>query len=73
MNKSDLSTRLAKQARVSKAQAADQVDRVVHQIVRNLRRGQPVRFPGLGSFHPGEKWQFQFDAQPRAGGKRGGK
>jgi len=73
MNKSDLSTRLAKQARVSKAQAADQVDRVVHQIVRNLRRGQSAKFPGLGNFSPGEKWEFQFDAQPRAGGKRGGK
>ena len=73
MNKSDLSTIIAKQARVSRAQAADQVDRVVHDIIRNLRKGQPARFPGLGSFKPGESWKFQFDEKLRGGGKRGGK
>lgn len=73
MNKSDLATRLAKQTRLSRAAAADRVDRVVNQIILNLRKGQPARFPGLGSFKPGEKWTFQFDAELRKGGKRGGK
>ena len=58
MNKSDLSTRLAKQARVSKAQAADQVDRVVHQIVRNLRKGQSARFPGAGELQSGREMEI---------------
>jgi len=73
MNKSDLSILLAKQARLSKAQAADRVDRVVHQIIRSLRKGHTARFPGLGRFSPGEKWKFQFDANLGGGGKRGGK
>jgi nucleoid DNA-binding protein len=72
MNKSELVTRLAEQTHLSKAEAADQLDRVVHQIVRNLRQGKPARLPGLGSFRPGEKWQFRFDAEIRPGGKRAG-
>ena len=71
MNKSDLAKRLSQQKRLSKAEAADEVDRVVHQIILNLRKGQPARFPGLGNFKPGEKWKFQFDSG--AGGKRGRK
>jgi nucleoid DNA-binding protein len=73
MTKSDLAVRLAKQTRSSKAEAADQLDRVVHEIIFNLRKGQPARFPGLGSFSPGEKWRFQFDAEAPTGGKRAGK
>ena len=73
MNKSELATRLAKQTHLSKAEAADQLDRVVHEIVFNLRNGKPTRFPGLGSFCPGEKWGFRFDAEIPQGGKRRGK
>jgi len=73
MNKSDLAARLAKQTNSSKAEAADQLDRVVHEIIFNLRNGQPAPFPGLGSFRPGEKWRFQFDAEAPKGGKRAGK
>jgi len=73
MTKSDLATRLARQNRSSKAEAADQLDRVIHEIISKLRKGQPARFPGLGSFSPGEKWRFQFDAQALTGEKRAGK
>jgi nucleoid DNA-binding protein len=71
MNKAELATKLAEQTHLSEAEAADQLDRVVHEIVRNLRQGKPARLPGLGSFRPGEKWKFRFDAQIRPGGKRG--
>jgi len=70
MTKSELAKRLARQTRLSRAEAADQLDRLVHQIVSNLRRGQPVRLPGLGSFSPGEKWKFRFDTVVSGGGKR---
>ena len=73
MNKSELATRLARQSHVSKAEAADRVDRVVHQIILKLRKGKPARLPGLGSFFPGEQWGFRFDAELRRGGKRAGK
>jgi nucleoid DNA-binding protein len=69
MNKSDLAKRLAKQTKLTKAAAADRVDRVVHQIIVKLRKGQPARLPGLGKFRPGDKWKFQFDAEVD-GGKR---
>ena len=72
MNKSELAVRLARQKHLSTAEAADQVDRVVHQIILNLRKGKPARFPGLGSFSPGERWGFRFDSEI-PGGKREGK
>ena len=72
MNKADLATKLAKQTHLSEAEAADQLDRVVHEIILNLRKGKPARLPGLGSFRPGEKWKFRFDADIRPGGNRAG-
>jgi nucleoid DNA-binding protein len=50
MNKSGLAKRLARPAGVSPAEAADQLDRVVHQILSNLRKGQSATLPGLGKF-----------------------
>jgi nucleoid DNA-binding protein len=73
MNKSELATRLAKQTHLSIAEAADQLDRVIHDIIFNLRKGRPAQFPGLGSFFPGEKWGFRFDSEVPRGGKRGRK
>lgn len=73
MNKSELVTRLAKQTHLSTAEAADQLDRVVHEIIFNLRKGRSAPFPGLGSFFPGDKWGFRFDSEVQNGGKRGGK
>jgi nucleoid DNA-binding protein len=70
MNKSELAKRLAKQKHLSRAEAADRVDRVVHQIVFKLRKGKPARFPGLGSFFPGEKRGFRFDSELPGGGER---
>jgi nucleoid DNA-binding protein len=61
MKKSDIAKRLAKRSGVSKAEAADQLDRVVHQIVSNLRHGQCAPLPGLGTFVPGRSWDFQFE------------
>lgn len=56
-----LLTRLARQSGVTKAQAADQLDRVVHQILTNLRNGRPAELPGLGQFQPGQTWKFTFE------------
>ena len=71
MNKSDLATRLAKLTHLSKAEAADQLDRVINSIIFDLRKGKSARLPGLGSFRPGKKkWRFRFDAEIRRAGKR---
>jgi nucleoid DNA-binding protein len=67
MKKPELAKRLARQAGVSKAEAADQLDRVVHQILSKLRRGQAAPLPGLGWFKPGPQGAFQFEKNKRSG------
>jgi nucleoid DNA-binding protein len=73
MKKSELATRLAKQSGVSTAQAADQLDRVVNQIIANLKKGESAPLPGLGKFVPGPKWNFQFEPKGGKGSSRRGK
>jgi len=72
MKKEELATRLAKQAGVSPAEAADQLDHVVSQIIANLKKGAAAQLPGLGKFTPGPRWEFEFT--PKEGktpGRRG--
>ena len=65
MRKQDLAKRLAKRSGISPAEAADELDRVVHRIVSGLRKGEAVPLPGLGKFKPGRDWQFEFDPSKR--------
>jgi nucleoid DNA-binding protein len=71
MKKPEIAKRLARQAGVSNAEAADQLDRVVHQILAKLRKGKVAPLPGLGQFTPGPKGSFRF--KPEVLGGRGGK
>ena len=48
MRKEDLARRLARESHLSQARARDQVDRAIHNILKNLREGKPVAIPGLG-------------------------
>ena len=61
MKQQDLAARLARRARTSKAVAADRLDRIVHKIIAELKKGNPVSLPGLGTFKPGKKLNFQFE------------
>ena len=61
MKKSQIARRLARRSGVSQAEAADQLDRVVNQIVSSLRNGQSAPLPGLGRFVPGRCWNFEFE------------
>ena len=61
MKQQDLAARLARRARTSKAVAADRLDRIVHKIIGELKKGNPVSLPGLGTFKPGKKLNFQFE------------
>ena len=38
--------------------AADQIDRVVHEIVRELKQGRPVTLDGFGTLKPGAPTSF---------------
>jgi nucleoid DNA-binding protein len=64
MKKPEVARRLARQAGVSNAEAADQVDSVVRQILSKLRKGQAAPFPGLGRFTLGPKG-VQFEKEKR--------
>lgn len=68
MRKPDLAARLAGQRRISEAEAADQLDRVVHAILRRLRRGKPVSLPGLGRLMPVRAGGIRFE--PTRPGRR---
>jgi nucleoid DNA-binding protein len=47
-----LARTVAREARVSKAAARDQVDEVVHKILQALKQGRPVKLPGVGKLIP---------------------
>jgi nucleoid DNA-binding protein len=55
MKREKLTQAVARQTRVGKAAARDQVDELVHKILRALRRGKPVDLPGLGKLIPRAK------------------
>jgi nucleoid DNA-binding protein len=48
MKREELARKLARQNKVSSAQARDQVDEMVRKILKALRQGQPVELPGVG-------------------------
>jgi nucleoid DNA-binding protein len=62
MKKEQVTRRLAKESHVATAVAADQVDRIVSDLLMRVRRGEPASLPGLGTFQPGSQREFQFDA-----------
>ncbi|PWU00263.1 MAG: hypothetical protein C5B51_25370 [Terriglobia bacterium] len=50
MNKPEIAKRIARRSGLSQAEAADQLDRVVHQILSDVRHGKEAPLPGLGRF-----------------------
>jgi nucleoid DNA-binding protein len=73
MRKPEIAKRLARQSGVSNAEAADQLDRVVNQILAKLRKGKTAQFPGLGQFSPGPKgaaYQFKPKKEQPSGQRR---
>ncbi len=61
MKKADLAKRLAKRSGLTRAEAADELDRVINRILHHLRQGKSASLPGLGTFTPGRTWRFEFD------------
>jgi nucleoid DNA-binding protein len=53
----ELIHKLAEARSTTPAQAADEIDKVIHSILKKLRRGQPARLPGLGHFLPGRQFR----------------
>lgn len=61
MKKEQVARQLAKESRISAAAAADQVDRILSDILKRVRKGQSASLPGLGTFRPGDDQEFRFD------------
>ena len=55
--------RLAELSQSTPGKAADNLDKVVHRIVQQLRDGQPADVPGLGKFEPGPSPRFHPENQ----------
>jgi nucleoid DNA-binding protein len=68
MKKSDIAKRMARQANVSEAEAADRLDRVVHQILASLKAGKQAPLPGLGIFLPHRNGSVSFQKEAKKGG-----
>jgi len=58
---------MARRAGVSRAEAADRLDRIVNQILADLRQGKEAALPGLGRFKHGPDGRMVFE---REGGSR---
>ena len=69
MRKTDITKKMAEQQGVTRAEAADQLDRVVADIIRNLQHGERAQLPGLGEFEPGPGRQFDFNDKDSSRGK----
>ena len=66
MKKPDIAKSIARQSRVSEAEAADRLDRLIHLILSNLRKGRETSLPGLGKLTRGPDGRLAFE---REGGK----
>ena len=77
MRNDELALQLARLARVTPAEAADQLDIVVHDILRKLRHGKPATLPGLGKLIPDSEIGIRFTGvksatkrPPKTGGRK---
>jgi nucleoid DNA-binding protein len=73
MNKKDLVEMLARNTQVSPAVAADELDRLVTRILKDLRRRNPVELPGLGVLTPARRAGQEIPIVPFAARKRDAK
>jgi nucleoid DNA-binding protein len=65
MKKEQLARKLAKESRMSAGAAADQVDRILSDLQKRVRKGKSASLPGLGTFRSGRNQDFQFDKESK--------
>jgi len=68
MKKPQIARNIARQTGVTPAEAADRLDRVVHEILDGLRRGGAAELPGLGRFHPVAGGRIRFEKEEKSRG-----
>jgi Bacterial DNA-binding protein len=70
MKREQLARRLARESGITPAAAADQLDRILSDILKRVRRGQSASLPGLGTFWPGPQPAFYFEQGLPTGARR---
>jgi nucleoid DNA-binding protein len=60
MRKNDLAREVARKTGVTRAEAADQVDRIVNTILQKLRSGETAKLPGFGQFSKSPSGAIEF-------------
>jgi nucleoid DNA-binding protein len=63
MKKPDIAKQIARRSKVSQAEAADRLDRVLHDIVADLRKRGEADLPGLGKFRSGPHGRLSFERE----------
>jgi nucleoid DNA-binding protein len=71
MKKEQLARELARESRITEAAAADQVDRIVSEILKKVRSGRSAAIPGLGTFHPTPEHEITFEGEAEPRGRTG--
>jgi len=61
MKKEHIARRIAKESHISTAAAADQLDQIVSDLLKRIRKGEAASIPGLGTFRAGWSRDFQFE------------
>ena len=64
MKKPEIAKRVARRTGVSAAEAADRLDWTVHEIIRNLRRGERASLPKMGQFSLRDGGKLAFERVP---------
>jgi nucleoid DNA-binding protein len=67
MKQPEIAKRMARQSGLTEAQGADRLGRLVHQILANLRKGNPTSLPGLGRFVRGADGKVSFETEGSPG------
>ncbi len=63
MKKPEIARRIARRSGLTSAEAADQLDRVVKEILSHLRRGEEAQLPGFGRFRPAPGGMIRFEQE----------
>jgi nucleoid DNA-binding protein len=63
MKKPEIAKGMASHSGVSEGEAADQWDRMIRQIISNLRKGKETPLPGLGRFIHGPDGKIAFEPE----------
>jgi len=61
MKKPEIAKKMARRTGVTSAEAADDLDRVVRQLLEDLRKQGEARLPGLGKLTQGPDGRLAFE------------